>query len=107
MGLTKVQRLRRRLGAGWGPCSGEQGPLGARPASRGGAEQTGAWWAEGLHESSAASQAGAGAGGGLLVGKVPAEMGARMSQKTEQAPQVPPGPASDTSIVSNQYLCSK
>lgn len=105
MGLTKVQRLRRRLGAEWGPCSGEQGPLGAvqHPGEK--AEQTGAWWAEGLHESSAASQAGAGAGGGLLAGKVPAEMRARMSQKTEQAPQVPPGPASDTSIVSNQYLC--
>lgn len=59
-GLTEVQRLRRRLGAGRGACSGEQGPLGARPAPRGGAEQTGAWRAEGLHESSAASQVGVG-----------------------------------------------
>ena len=50
MGLTEVQRLRRRLGAGWGACLVEQGPLGAHPASRGGAEKTGAWWAEGLHE---------------------------------------------------------
>ena len=38
------------------------------------------------------------------MGEAPAEMGAGMSQKTEQAPQVLPEPASDTSVVSNQYL---
>ena len=59
-GLTEVQRLRRRLGAGWGGMLGRAGPPGARPAPRGGAEQTGAWRAEGPHESSAASQAGVG-----------------------------------------------
>ena len=52
VGLTEVQRLRRRLGAGWGACLVEQGPLGARPASRGGAEKTGAWWAEGVSQES-------------------------------------------------------
>ena len=38
------------------------------------------------------------------MGEAPAEMGAGMSQKAEQAPQVLRGPASDTIVVSNQYL---